>query len=198
MVGSPRERRTVASAIVPGQARGEVRHDLPASERLIGTLVHRMLDRHGVGVDLTADEEQLQSLATQLLRPAEYGDLEHPDAFVRRVVQLYRHYAVHPDVCALYSSGRRLHEVPFTMSHGDALVRGAIDCLVVTSSAAGAEEVTVLEFKTGRPRPEHEAQLELYRNAVSLLFPGAGVRARLVYSGTAVSDAATNGVEPQS
>jgi hypothetical protein len=41
--------------------------------------------------------------------------------------------------------------------------------------------VTVLEFKTGRPRPEHERQAELYRLAAEALFPGADVETQLVY-----------------
>jgi hypothetical protein len=43
--------------------------------------------------------------------------------------------------------------------------------------------VTVLEFKTGRPRPEHQAQAELYRRAAAALFPEAAVDARVVYGG---------------
>mgnify|MGYP006178752655 CR=1 FL=1 len=41
--------------------------------------------------------------------------------------------------------------------------------------------MTVLEFKTGRRRPEHEVQLELYREAAALLFPGMTIDAHLVY-----------------
>jgi hypothetical protein len=41
--------------------------------------------------------------------------------------------------------------------------------------------VTVLEFKTGRPRPEHERQADLYRQAAEAIFPGAPVESRLIY-----------------
>jgi hypothetical protein len=34
-------------------------------------------------------------------------------------------------------------------------------------------ELAVLEFKTGRRRPEHEAQTALYQQAAAALFPGA-------------------------
>ena len=43
--------------------------------------------------------------------------------------------------------------------------------------------MTVLEFKTGRRRPEHQVQLELYRDAASRLFPGMTIEAQLVYPG---------------
>jgi hypothetical protein len=42
--------------------------------------------------------------------------------------------------------------------------------------------VTVLEFKTGAPRTEHEAQLSTYLRAAAELFPGARPRGLLVYS----------------
>jgi ATP-dependent exoDNAse (exonuclease V) beta subunit len=56
------------------------------------------------------------------------------------------------------------------------IVHGAIDCLIVADQA-----VTVLEFKTGAPRPEHTAQTNLYCQAAATLFPGINVTARLVY-----------------
>ena len=48
-----------------------------------------------------------------------------------------------------------------TMRVGSEIVHGAIDCLVQTSS----DEMTILEFKTGRPSGEHQAQLDIYRRA---------------------------------
>jgi ATP-dependent exoDNAse (exonuclease V) beta subunit len=43
--------------------------------------------------------------------------------------------------------------------------------------------VTVVEFKTGRARPEHERQLAIYRDAAARLFPGRDIEAVLVYAG---------------
>jgi hypothetical protein len=82
------------------------------------------------------------------------------------------------DVRLLYLSGGAIHEVPFTMKVGGTWVRGTIDCLVRDRSGG----FTVLEFKTGRPRPEHRAQVELYRGAAQAMFPGHRVEARLVYA----------------
>ena len=58
-----------------------------------------------------------------------------------------------------------------------AVLRGTIDCLIRTAPG----RMTVLEFKTGRPRDEHRLQLDLYRRAAERLFPGMVVDARLVY-----------------
>ena len=60
------------------------------------------------------------------------------------------------------------------MRQDGAVLRGTIDCLVRTSPAT----MTVLEFKTGRPR-DHQVQLDCIagRRAV----PGATIDARLVY-----------------
>ena len=72
---------------------------------------------------------------------------------------------------------RSFHEVPFSLQDGATTVRGTIDCLVL-----GADRrVTVLEFKTGRPRPEHEAQIALYCLATSRMFPDCTVDSRLIY-----------------
>jgi hypothetical protein len=40
----------------------------------------------------------------------------------------------------------------------------------------------VFEFKTGRPSPDHRAQLDLYVAAIRGLFPEATVEGRLIYS----------------
>jgi RecB family exonuclease len=58
------------------------------------------------------------------------------------------------------------------------VLRGTVDCLVETSP----DHFTVLEFKTGRPRPGHQAQLELYLQAVRKAFPAAAIDAKLVYA----------------
>jgi ATP-dependent exoDNAse (exonuclease V) beta subunit len=58
------------------------------------------------------------------------------------------------------------------------MVRGTIDCLVRRPDGG----VSVLEFKTGARRPEHLEQLNLYRRAATLLFPGAQVDEHLVYT----------------
>jgi ATP-dependent exoDNAse (exonuclease V) beta subunit len=58
-----------------------------------------------------------------------------------------------------------------------------IDCLI-----AAADRIVVLEFKTGRPREEHQAQIEVYRTAAQALFPDLPIESRLVYmSDTAVA-----------
>jgi RecB family endonuclease NucS len=63
------------------------------------------------------------------------------------------------------------------------IVRGTIDCLVGRTSGG----VDVLEFKTARPHPSHEAQLQQYVEAVRALFPGVPVTGRLVYAAQQLS-----------
>jgi hypothetical protein len=55
--------------------------------------------------------------------------------------------------------------VPFTFDppdRGSERVRGAVDCLLLHDDGSA----TVLEFKTGAPRPEHETQARLYAAAI--------------------------------
>ena len=85
------------------------------------------------------------------------------------------------DVGRIYRSGRPYHEVPFTTTIDGRSVRGVIDCVILDGSRA-----TILEFKTGRPRPEHHAQVEVYRQAVRSALPVSEVEVMVVYArGTA-------------
>ena len=145
------------------------------SDRLIGILVHRLLQRAGFGADQS--DEQIRRLAQTTLRAVSAAELVDADAVIAEAVARFRQILSQADVCALYRQGQPLHEVPFTMLAGGRLVRGTIDCLITSD-----DRVTVLEFKTGRPRPEHRTQAEVYRAAAQALFPAKQVESRLVYT----------------
>jgi ATP-dependent exoDNAse (exonuclease V) beta subunit len=145
------------------------------SDRLVGTLVHRLLERHGLTATITAEDVE-RSLST-MLDLDELVDVTDIRSLARRVASSYAAVCARADVQALYASGERVHEVPFTMATDDGVLRGTIDLLVRRRDGG----ITILEFKTGRARPEHRAQLELYTRAAELLFPGALVDALLVY-----------------
>ena len=100
--------------------------------------------------------------------------------------RLYVRFAAQEEVVAL--AGRdTLWEVPFSLrlpaaaspaAGRPAVLRGAIDCL-----ARGPDgRVTVLEFKTGAPHPDHRRQLDAYVAAARAMFPEAAVVGRLVYA----------------
>jgi ATP-dependent exoDNAse (exonuclease V) beta subunit len=143
--------------------------------RLVGKMVHRLLQRCGMRDDM--DPSQLAADVWRLVQSDEATDIKDRIAFENDVICGYGALLRRPDVCQVYLSGTALHEVPFTMRLEGAIVRGTIDCLIRSTSG----RVTVLEFKTGRPRPEHERQANLYRRAAEVLFPGAEVETRLVY-----------------
>jgi ATP-dependent exoDNAse (exonuclease V) beta subunit len=136
--------------------------------------VHRLLQREGLREDVTDD--WIADRMAAAVRPDEAFEFDaHPEVYTR-AARSYRAFVADADVRAVYRSGRALHEVPFSLEVAGAIVHGAIDCLIVADHA-----VTVLEFKTGAPRPEHAAQTDLYRQAAGALFPGTNVTARLVY-----------------
>jgi ATP-dependent helicase/nuclease subunit A len=146
------------------------------SDRLVGTLVHRLIERHGLAGDLTGNEVE-QSLAS-LLDPEELVDVIDYRVLATRAAAAYAAVGSRADIHALCADAERLHEVPFTMSTSEGVVRGTIDCLVRRPDGA----IAVLEFKTGRARPEHRAQLDLYTRAAAHIFPGAAVEGVLVYA----------------
>ncbi len=171
---SPSPRLTIGAAVAVGAARSR-RSSGSDSDRLLGTLVHRLLQRVGMRPNATPDE--LRMAARHMLRPEEVGDLNDLQAFIEESVDAYRVLCGREDVMALYETGERMHEVPFTMRTGDQFLRGTIDCLV-----RQGDRITLLEFKTGKPRPEHRAQIDLYRQAAVQMFPGLTVDARLIYA----------------
>ena len=147
------------------------------SDRRVGTFVHRLLDRFGLDPGTAVD----RVAASRLLRHDEMDRSTSLGAggWLDEAIDAYRAIVQRAEVRALYLAGERLHEVPFTMRVDGSIVRGTIDCLVRTAP----DRMTLLEFKTGRPRPEHRTQLDLYRRAAQSAFPGATIDARLVYAG---------------
>jgi RecB family exonuclease len=135
-------------------------------ERLVGTLVHRMFQRR---IDPALPDEALASAAASLIGQADLVDLDDPRVTAREAVGVFRALRGRPDVEDLLASGECLYEVPISFLAPDgsgACVRGAVDCVIVRPNGG----VTVLELKTGRPRPEHEAQAALYARAVEAAF----------------------------
>jgi ATP-dependent exoDNAse (exonuclease V) beta subunit len=150
------------------------------SDRSIGIVVHRLLQRTNFDTELS--DEQLRPMAASILsgiRTAELGDVH---VLMRTAITSFRQVAARDDIRELYRSGRADHEVAFTMRSDGRIIRGTIDCLIASN-----DRVTVLEFKTGKPRAEHRAQAEVYRAAAEALFPGVPIESRLVYtSGSAI------------
>ena len=174
LVDVSRPRMSIASAITIGDEWSPVGREASAADRLVGTLVHRLLQRVGFR-NLTFDE--IRDAATRLVRQDEIDDTGDVHAIVDAAVSAYTAIGAHADVRELYAAGRTLHEVPFTMTRDGRVLRGTVDCLVGTAPG----RFTLLEFKTGRPRPEHQAQVSLYLQAMMGTFPDAVIDAKLVY-----------------
>ena len=91
----------------------------------------------------------------------------------------------HPDFADLWAPDA-LAEAPIAATLPDGrVVAGTVDRLIATP-----DRVRVIDFKTGRgvpatwaevPRP-HQAQLEAYRDALAVIFPGRTIELALLYS----------------
>jgi ATP-dependent helicase/nuclease subunit A len=166
----------------PTSDSASVMKDEAAEEpRLLGTLVHRLV--HRFGFDGT-DELNLSASAMQLLRAEETSLVESPSHVVRAAAAYYLRLCSRPDVRALYDANRTLFEVPFCTVRLGRRTRGVIDCLVgrpMADDPSRLERLTVVELKTGTPRPEHREQVAAYRDAARLVFPGVPIDTALVY-----------------
>jgi hypothetical protein len=115
-----------------------------------------------------------------LMNPADLVDVTDPSETARSALALFQSLRARADVEALLASGDCHYEVPFSFLAPDgsgACVRGSIDCLVAMPDGTW----TVLEFKTGRPRPEHATQAHLYAQAVGAALGLEAVRAVVCY-----------------
>ena len=77
----------------------------------------------------------------------------------------------HYDVFTMTAGGGEMH------LGGEATPILAGDAVVVPPDGP----VVAVEFKTGRPEPSHEAQVEMYRRALVAAWPDRGGEARIFY-----------------
>ncbi len=177
-------RRVAATALADrgSGSGGGAREPVRGVDAVVGRLAHRLLRDDGEGAGAGAGAAALRERVVGLMEREERARTDHR-ALADEAAGIYRRAVRRPDVAALLA-GDRLFEVPFTLRRPDpggaaepTFVRGTIDCLRRWPDG----RVTVVEVKTGAPRPEHQAQLELYLEAARALFPGGQVDGRLLY-----------------
>jgi ATP-dependent exoDNAse (exonuclease V) beta subunit len=170
---------TLAAGLAPPAARPLGRSSGTASDRLLGTLVHRLFQRR---VNPASTEADVRALVPRLIR-AEEGELVGTDdvsAAAANAAALYLAFRRRPDVAGLLEAGRADYEVPFSFrppGRPGELIRGVVDCVVEAADGT----ITVVEFKTGGPRPEHEVQAGLYAEALRAAWPGRTVAVKILY-----------------
>lgn len=147
------------------------------SDRVIGTAVHRLFQRQ---VPADALAAAVAALVPQVMSPEELVDVQDVKALTESAADLYLRMRRRPGVVTLLGDGVCYYEVPFSWAPPDrpgTIVRGRIDCVVMAADG----RMTIVEFKTGRPQPEHATQVQLYRQALEQAAPGRQVRTELFY-----------------
>jgi ATP-dependent helicase/nuclease subunit A len=143
---------------------------------LKGRLVHRLLQFSDACDE--RDDQKLESVADGLLRREERIGVDDVPGTITDAIRLFKVIRDREEFSALRAEDC-LFEVPFSFrrSGETPVLRGTIDCL----ARAADGSLTVFEFKTGRPSPEHRTQLDVYVAAVRALCPGTSVEGRLIY-----------------
>ena len=139
----------------------------PASDRLLGILVHRLFE-HG---DPHAELPNVIEQCRRLLRAEERIVLDDEESLLSRAAAVWMSARTRDDVAAALAGTARIFELPFSaaLDGSGPIVRGTVDCVVQKPDGS----ILVLEFKTGRVRPIHQRQLDLYVAAVRQLHPEA-------------------------
>ncbi len=156
--------------------------EVRSNARIVGSLVHRLLDRQALGMT----REELAELTLGLVRRDERLESMDLPSVVDQAVSRYQALIARPDLSALFSAGNTWHEVPVTLDASGRRIRGSIDTLIVIpgdNPSGLPARVVVVEFKTGRPGASHRAQLDQYVAAAKALFPNVEVEGLLVYTG---------------
>jgi ATP-dependent exoDNAse (exonuclease V) beta subunit len=166
--------------VVDGEGAGTVSSSASdPGHRLVGTLVHRLLAQNR---DISPDDPGAIERVMRLLRGEEAIDVVDRRELAVSAVRQFAALRRRPDLVALLESGACHFELPFSLEMpldpGGVRVRGSIDCLVLGRDGAA----TVVEFKTGRPRPAHAEQLEIYRQAACEFLQRTDVQARIFYA----------------
>ncbi len=151
-------------------------HRLVDDEVIVGRLVHRLLARGRAAMS----DDDLRALVRRLVMADEAAGVS--DDHVDDVIRLFRVVHADADLRTWLAHPQAQFEVPISLRESslaghDVTVRGTIDCVVPDTDV-----VVVVEFKTGAPRRWHQRQLDIYKEAVTRLWPGRRVDARLVYA----------------
>jgi ATP-dependent exoDNAse (exonuclease V) beta subunit len=153
---------------------------LPTAPRrsgtLVGTIVHRLIQHRA---DVSQSDRDLAAFARRLCRAEELVDVSDVESLMTDAAGRYRALVRREDLAALFASSDVYHEVPYSYFPPDRpaeVVRGVIDCVVLAGS-----QVVAFEFKTGLPRPDHEAQAGAYAQALRALWPDRPVEVRILY-----------------
>ncbi len=149
-------------------------------DRVTGRLVHRLLQRDAEAASPSAFPTMPDEVADLMSAP-ERSRLDWCE-LATAAAAIYDRARQRGAFDALLN-GSCLFELPFSHRRerdggsGEQIIRGVIDCLYRTPEGG----ISVIEVKTGRPRPEHERQLARYVDAAEVLFPDASVDGRLLY-----------------
>ncbi len=149
--------------------------DREVNPRLLGILVHRLLEQARPGaVDPSPPDPD--GVARMIDEVAPHVDADERKRLTTAAAAAVGALSAHPGARVIMGSPDRWHEVPLVLREGDTVWSGVADIVAVASG-----EATVVDWKTGAADPSHREQLDRYVRAVRALAPELAVRGVLLY-----------------
>ena len=143
---------------------------------LRGTITHRLLE-----ILPGLDADQRTRAAARIFAPYQPHSIDNAarDQIIKDVGRLLSD----PDLVDIFDDDARV-EVPISGRIGDHIVSGVIDRLLVS-----ADQVMIIDFKTGQPPQDQGAisldyinQMAIYRHVLAGIYPAQTIKAGLVYT----------------
>jgi RecB family exonuclease len=143
-------------------------------------LVHRLFEHVGTARGRFENPEAAVERMPLLVGDEEAAQVEDLEEVLRQAGTAYLELCAQSSVSAALDQGESWFEVPFSVRPAGSrtILRGTFDCLVRFPDG----RILILEFKTGRPLPQHDEQLAIYLTAARALFPDNAVEGSLVYA----------------
>ena len=167
--------------LLAGETRSGGPRRVAASDVLAGRIVHRLFQMR---LPAEASASEVTEAARRLISFDDAAQIDDEAVWLANVSRAFAALRGHAAVHRALDDAEVYYEVPFSMrleGGPPVVVHGVVDAIARRPDGT----LVVVEIKTGRPAPWHQAQVALYEEAVRRLYPGQPVVSVLAHPDSA-------------